>query len=57
VANCAREVWGPFIAPQENLAIGVSETWTCPGQGPDMSDKPLWMLAWGPDMSSPGLRW
>jgi hypothetical protein len=24
---------GPFIAPQENLAVGVSETWTCPGRG------------------------
>jgi hypothetical protein len=23
---------GPFIAPQENLAIGVSETRTCPGR-------------------------
>jgi hypothetical protein len=28
---------GPFIAPQENLAVGVSETLTCSGQGPDMS--------------------
>jgi hypothetical protein len=28
---------GPFIAPQENLAVGVSETQTCPGRGPDMS--------------------
>jgi hypothetical protein len=34
----AREAWGePFIAPQENLAIGVSETQTCLGQGPDIS--------------------
>jgi hypothetical protein len=24
---------GPFIAPQENLAIGVSETRTRPGRG------------------------
>jgi hypothetical protein len=45
---------GPFIAPQENLVVGVSETQTCPGQGPDMPDQPLWNLAWGPDMS--GLR-
>jgi hypothetical protein len=45
---------GPFIAPEENVAIGVSETQTCPGRGPDMSGKHLWKLAWGPDMS--GLR-
>jgi hypothetical protein len=46
-----------FIAPppQENLAVGVSETQTCPGRGPDMSDKLLWNLAWGPDMSDSGL--
>jgi hypothetical protein len=24
---------GTFIAPQENLAVGVSEPRTCPGQG------------------------
>jgi hypothetical protein len=24
---------GPFITPQENLAVGVSETRTCPAQG------------------------
>jgi hypothetical protein len=46
MVNHAREVWGPFIAPQENLAVRVSETW------PDMSGQPLWKLAWGPDMSS-----
>jgi hypothetical protein len=46
---------GSFIAPQENLAVGVSETRTCPGQGLDMSDKPLCKLAWGSDMSDPGL--
>jgi hypothetical protein len=46
---------GPFIAPQENLAIGVLETRTCPGRGPDMSSQPLWKPAWGPDMSDPGL--
>jgi hypothetical protein len=28
---------GPFIAPKENLAVGVSETQTCPGRGLDMS--------------------
>jgi hypothetical protein len=46
---------GPFIAPQENLAVGVSETRTCLDRGPDMSDQPLWNPAWGPDMSGPGL--
>jgi hypothetical protein len=45
---------GPFIAPQENLAIGVSETRTCPGRRSDMSGQPLWNPAWGPDMS--GMR-
>jgi hypothetical protein len=35
----------PFIAPQENLAIRVSETQTCPGRGPDMSGHRLWNLA------------
>jgi hypothetical protein len=33
---------GPFIAPQENLAVGVSEIRTCPDRGPDMSGQPLW---------------
>jgi hypothetical protein len=46
---------GPFIAPQKNLAVRVSGTRTCPGQGPDMSDQPIWKLAWGTDMSGPGL--
>jgi hypothetical protein len=46
---------GPSIAPQENLAIGVSETRTCPGWGSDMSGQPLWKHAWGPDMSDSGL--
>jgi hypothetical protein len=32
---------GPFIAPQGNLAVGVSETRTCSGWGPDMSGQPL----------------
>jgi hypothetical protein len=40
---------GPFIAPQKNLAIGVSETRTCPG------GQPLWILACGSNMSGPGL--
>jgi hypothetical protein len=48
---------GPFIAPQENLAVGVSETQTCPGRGPDMSDQHLWKPTWGPDMSGPGLSY
>jgi hypothetical protein len=30
VANHAREAWGAFYSPQENLAVGVSETRTCP---------------------------
>jgi hypothetical protein len=46
---------GPFIAPQENLAVGVSEIQTCLCRGPDMSGQPLWKPAWGPDMSGPGL--
>jgi hypothetical protein len=46
---------GSFIAPQENLVVGVSETQTCLGRGPDMSGTPLWKLAWGPDMFGPGL--
>jgi hypothetical protein len=52
--SCWRGV-GAFYSPDENLAIGVSETQTCPGQGLDMSDQPFWNSAWGPDMSSPGL--
>jgi hypothetical protein len=32
---------GPFIAPQENLAVGVSETRTYLGRGPNMSGQPL----------------
>jgi hypothetical protein len=28
---------GPFIALQENLVVGVSETQACLGRGPDMS--------------------
>jgi hypothetical protein len=48
-------VRGAFIASKENLAVGVSETRTCPGRGLDMSDQLLWNLAWGPDMSGLGL--
>jgi hypothetical protein len=33
---------GPFIAPQGNLPIGVSETRTCLGRGPNMFDHRLW---------------
>jgi hypothetical protein len=55
VASHAREAWGPFIGPQENLAVGVSETWTFPGRGPNMSSQPLWNTAWGSDMFDPGL--
>jgi hypothetical protein len=46
---------GPFISPQENLAVRVSETRTCPGRAPDMSGQPLWKLARGPDMFGLGL--
>jgi hypothetical protein len=46
---------GPFIAPQENLAIGVSETRTCLGRGPDIPGTPLWKPACGPDISGPEL--
>jgi hypothetical protein len=45
-----RRGW-PFIARQENLAIGVSKIRTCLGRGPDMSGQPLWNPAWGSDMS------
>jgi hypothetical protein len=50
MTNQAREVGGAFIAPQGNLAVGVSEIRTCPGWGLDMSDNCLWNPAWGPDM-------
>jgi hypothetical protein len=54
VPNPASEAWGPFIAPPPygNLPVGVSETWACPGWGPDMSDKSLWTPPWELDMSS-----
>jgi hypothetical protein len=29
----------PFIAPKRNLFVGVSEIWTCPARGPNMSGK------------------
>jgi hypothetical protein len=40
---------GPFIAPQGNLAVGVSETRTCLGQALNMSGHPLWNPAEEPD--------
>jgi hypothetical protein len=43
-----------FYSPQGNLVIGVSETWTCPGRGPDMSCNRLWNMAWEPDKSDFG---
>jgi hypothetical protein len=52
---------GPFIAPQENLVVGVSETQTCSSRGPDMSSQSLWNPAVKPDkderpnMSSQGV--
>jgi hypothetical protein len=49
VANGAREAWGAFYSPQENLAVGVSETRTCPGRGPNMSGHCLWNPAAKPD--------
>jgi hypothetical protein len=49
VTNCARESWGPFIAPQENLVVGVLETRACPGQEPNMSGHRLWNPAAKPD--------
>jgi hypothetical protein len=54
VANLAREAWGPFIAPQGNLAIGVLETWTYLGGGLDMSGQPLRNLAGESDKSDSG---
>jgi hypothetical protein len=49
VANPAREAWGTFYIPQGNLAVGVSETWTCPGRGPDMFVHHLWNPSQKPD--------
>jgi hypothetical protein len=46
---------GSFIAPQENLAIGVLETRTCLVWRLNMSGQPLWNSAWGADMSGLGL--
>jgi hypothetical protein len=56
VVNRAREVCGAFYSPQENLAVGVSKTRTCLGWGLNMSDQPLWKVAWGPNISGPGFR-
>jgi hypothetical protein len=38
----AREAWGPFIATQGYLLVGVLETQTCLGWGPDTSGKCYW---------------
>jgi hypothetical protein len=35
-----RGVRGPFIAPQGNLPVGVSEIQTCPGRGPVCTSRP-----------------
>jgi hypothetical protein len=40
---------GTFIAHQENLAVRVSETRTCPSRGPDMFRHRLWNPAAKPD--------
>jgi hypothetical protein len=40
---------GHFITLQGNLAVGVSETQTCPGQRPDMSGNHLSNPAKKPD--------
>jgi hypothetical protein len=45
---------GPFIAPQGNLFIGVSETRTCPGWVTDMSGNHLWNPTMELDKSGPG---
>jgi hypothetical protein len=42
MASQAREAWRAFYNPQENLAVGVSEIRTCPGQRPDMPATRLW---------------
>jgi hypothetical protein len=39
--------WRAFYRESGKLAVGVSETQTCPGRGPNMSDHPLWNPAWG----------
>jgi hypothetical protein len=48
---------GSFIAIQENLAVGVSETRTCPDQGSNMSGQPLWKPAWRLNISGLGLSY
>jgi hypothetical protein len=42
-----REGVESFYIESRKLAVGVSETWTCPGRGPDMFSHPLWNPAWG----------
>jgi hypothetical protein len=58
VAKWAEAAWGPFIAPQGNLPIGVSEIQTCPSWGPDMSGNHLWNPTLEPDkFGSRDLTW
>jgi hypothetical protein len=54
VSNWAKGAWGSFYSPQGNLAVRVLETRTCPGCGPDISDKSLWNPALAPDISGAG---
>jgi hypothetical protein len=42
-----REGWRAFYRESGKLAVGVSETRTCPGRRSDMSGHPLWNPAWG----------
>jgi hypothetical protein len=51
--NGMRRRGGLFVAPQENLPVEVSETWTCPGYEPDMSG--LWAGHIRPTSLEPGL--
>jgi hypothetical protein len=39
--------WRAFYRESGKRAVGVSETQTCPGRGPDMSGHPPWNPAWG----------
>jgi hypothetical protein len=49
--NRLRRHVDPFIASRGNMPVGVSETQTCSGCGPDMSGQPLLNSDIGPDMS------
>jgi hypothetical protein len=55
VANLDRKAWGPFIAPQGNLAVGGVRDPDISGSGPDMFGQPLYNPAWGLDKA--GLTW